>query len=92
LFESMCQTGPVALGLYLISLEVPHDELGQWRAFFTDGTVEFFGMVLPGDTVTNYATLIFWRRNRLRARVEMKAADGQVVARCEVAGMAVRRG
>jgi len=92
LLESMCQTGLVALGLYLMSIEAPHDELAQWGTIFTDGTAEFFGMVLPGDTVTNFATRIFWRRNKLRARVEMKAIDGQVVALCEVAGMGVRLG
>jgi 3-hydroxyacyl-[acyl-carrier-protein] dehydratase len=91
LLETMAQAGVVALGIYLKGLEVPREEIAHWRAIFSDGTVEFFDMVLPGDQVISRATKVFWRRNKLRSKVEMTRADGRLVARCEVSGMGVRR-
>ena len=52
--------------------------------------VEFYDMVLPGEQVTCRAKKAFWRRNKLKATIEMTRADGKLVARCEAAGLGVR--
>jgi 3-hydroxyacyl-[acyl-carrier-protein] dehydratase len=56
---------------------------------FTDVTAEFSGVVRPGDTVTISARKVFFRRMKLRSEVEMRAADGTLVATATVAGMGV---
>ena len=90
LLESLCQTGLVALGLYLLAKEVPRDQLNEHKTLFTDAQVDFSGMVLPGDTVTIHAEKTFWRRRKLRSQVEMKLADGTLVASGQVSGMGVK--
>ncbi len=92
LVESMCQIGVVALGLYLLAMEIPADELVQHKTLFTDAEMEFSGIVMPGDTVTVRAEKVFWRRRKLRSKVEMTKADGSVVANGVVSGLGVNRG
>ena len=88
LLETMAQAGVVALGIYLLSLESP-DELGKLITLFTDANVEFSGVVHPGETVTVRAEKVFFRRRKLRSRVEMRSADGKVVCSGEISGMGV---
>jgi len=42
--------------------------------------------------VTIRGEQIFWRRNKLRARIEMFAADGTLVAQTTASGLGVRNG
>ena len=91
LLETMAQTGVVALGIYLKALEVDADELRRWTSIFTDAEVEFLAGVLPGERVICRGEKIFWRRNKLKSRVEMKR-DGQLVASCTLSGLGVRTG
>ncbi len=89
LLETMAQTGVVAYGLYLLSLQLERSELGQWLTLFSDAEVEFSRPVYPGEQVTITAKKIFWRRMKLKAQVEMHNAAGELVASCVVAGMGV---
>lgn len=90
LLEALCQTGLVALGIYLLAKELPPEQVAEYKTLFTDAEVEFSGLVLPGDTVTVRATKVFWRRRKLRSRVEMSKADGTRVASGVVSGMGVK--
>lgn len=89
LVEAMAQVGVVALGIYLLSKDAP-DEVGRVLTMFTDMAVDFAGVVRPGDEVTISGRKEFFRRMKLRSRVEMRLADGQVVASGTVSGMGVR--
>jgi len=89
LIESMAQTGVVALGIYLVARAKGIDEVRRVLTVFTDVTAEFSGVVRPGDTVTITARKVFFRRMKLRAEVEMRQADGSLVASATVAGMGV---
>lgn len=91
LIEAMCQTGLVALGIYLLGLEIDRHEVASTVTLFTDSNVEFSKMVKPGDTVRVTARKVFWRRRKLRSEVTMTFADGTLVARGTVAGMGVSR-
>ncbi len=89
LIEAMAQTGVVALGIYLVGSERGRDEVRRVLTVFTDVTAEFSGVVKPGDTVTIAARKVFFRRMKLRAEVEMKKADGTLVASATLAGMGI---
>jgi 3-hydroxyacyl-[acyl-carrier-protein] dehydratase len=89
LIEAMAQTGVVALGIYLVARERGVEEVRRVLTVFTDVTAEFTGVVRPGDTVTIRARKVFFRRMKLRAEVEMRKADGTLVATATVAGMGI---
>jgi acyl-CoA thioesterase FadM len=56
---------------------------------FTDATIDFSGLVRPGDRVRTEAQLLFYRRRKVRVRAEMKREDGTLVCSGELAGMGV---
>jgi len=89
LIEAMAQTGVVALGIYLVARARGVEEVRRVLTVFTDVSAEFSGVVRPGDTVTISARKVFFRRMKLRAEVEMRKADGELVASATVAGMGV---
>jgi 3-hydroxyacyl-[acyl-carrier-protein] dehydratase len=91
LLETMCQTGLVAFGIYLLSLEAPIEKVAGTVTLFTDGEVEFARVVRPGDTVRVKAEKIFWRRRKLKSKVILELADGTLVASATVSGMGVKR-
>lgn len=92
LIETMCQTGLVALGIYLLGLELPKDEVAKTVTLFTDCQVDFERIVRPGDTVRVEAEKVFWRRRKLKSNVVLTLANGDAVAKGTVAGMGVPRG
>lgn len=91
LTEAMAQTGVVALGLYLTSLQVSAEELGQWTTFFSDCQVDFLRPVLPGETVTIKGRKLFFRRMKLKCEVRLYLANGELAAEGTLAGMGVKR-
>lgn len=92
LLESMCQVGVVALGIYLFGLEHTLEEARAWTTLFVEAESEFTRSVLPGETVTIKGEKIFWRRHKLRAKVEMFGSDGTLVAQTTASGLGVRNG
>ena len=90
LLESMCQVGVVALGIYLLAQEEGLEEVRRWTTMFSDAQVEFSKPVFPGETVTIRGEKIFWRRKKLRCRMEMFAADGTLIAQATASGMGVK--
>jgi 3-hydroxyacyl-[acyl-carrier-protein] dehydratase len=92
LLEAMCQVGVVSLGIYLFALEHSLEEARDWTTLFVDAESEFFRSVHPGESVTIRGERIFWRRNKLRSRVEMFGADGALVAQTTASGLGVRNG
>lgn len=91
LVEAMAQVGVVALGIYLLSREVPPPEVSKVVTMFTDMQIDFTGVVRPGDQVVISGRKLFFRRRKLRSAVEMHLADGSPVCAGTVAGMGVPR-
>jgi 3-hydroxyacyl-[acyl-carrier-protein] dehydratase len=89
LLETMAQVGVVAHGIYLYGLDHSVDEIRRTFTVFSDGEVEFLAVVRPGDEVTMRSEVIFWRRKKIRSRVEMTLADGRLAATATLAGMGV---
>jgi 3-hydroxyacyl-[acyl-carrier-protein] dehydratase len=92
LTEAMAQTGVVALGLYLTAQTLPAEELGAWTTLFTECQMEFHLPVLPGEVVTMHGEKLFFRRMKLKSRVQLLLADGRVAAEGTLAGVGVKRG
>lgn len=90
LIETMCQTGLVALGIYLLGLEVPEDEVKRTITLFTDAESEFFAVVRPGERLRIQAKKLFWRRRKLRSECQILRGD-TLVARATVAGVGLAR-
>ncbi len=89
LLESMCQVGVVAFGIYLVSLEIPSNEINNWLTVFTDAKMEFFRSVYPGDTVTIKATKVFWRKMKLKSNIEMYDQNNNLLATAVASGIGV---
>jgi 3-hydroxyacyl-[acyl-carrier-protein] dehydratase len=91
LLETMCQTGVVAMGLYLLGLEVPKEEVARHVTLLTESEVEFERVIRPGEKVRIEAEKIYWRRRKLKSKIVLTLADGTPVARSTVGGMGVPR-
>ncbi|HIG16437.1 MAG TPA: beta-hydroxyacyl-ACP dehydratase [Candidatus Handelsmanbacteria bacterium] len=91
LIEAMCQTGVVALGIHLLGMEVSEEEVAKRVTLFTDAHVEFARVVLPETTIRVTAEVMFWRRSKIKSKVELTLADGTYVAGGTVSGMGVPR-
>ncbi len=83
LVEAMAQAGVVAHGIFLLGAEPTMVTL------FTDATVEFTGIVRPGERVIIRGRRLVFRRNLLRSVVEMTLEDGTVVCSGTLSGMGV---
>ena len=91
LVESMAQAGVVALGLYLLARHGEPADVEKLVTVFTDASVEFSGLVRPGDRVRITGHKVFYRRRKLRSQVEMCLEDGSVVCAGVLSGMGVPR-
>ena len=86
LIETMAQAGLVALGIYLLGKERPAVKM---RTLFSECSIDFLEVVRPGTLTTVFAERIFWRRNKLRSKVELKLEDGTLAAHGVVSGLGV---
>lgn len=89
LVEAMAQAGVVALGIHLLDREVGAEEAAKYTTLFTDAEVDFNGIVGPGERVVTTGRVVFFRRRKLRAAVEMKREDGTIVCSGTLSGMGV---
>jgi 3-hydroxyacyl-[acyl-carrier-protein] dehydratase len=89
LVEAMAQVGIVAHGLYLFGLERSREELERTVTLFSDVAVEFLSPVRPGEEVVMRSDLIFFRRRKIRSRVELHTADGRSAATATMSGLGV---
>lgn len=89
LIECMGQVGVVAHGIYLYGLDHPRADVLRHLTVFSDGEVEFHSMVKPGDEVFIRAEKVFFRRKKIKARCEMRLADGRLAASATLSGIGV---
>ena len=91
LLESLAQVGVVALGIYIYALEFGRGAVTSRVALFTDASIDFSGIVKPGEQVTISAEKTFFRRGKLRTEASMTLDDGTVVCSGTISGLAVER-
>jgi 3-hydroxyacyl-[acyl-carrier-protein] dehydratase len=90
LVESMAQSAVVALGIYLLEREDP-EQASKLLTLFTDVSVEFCGVVRPGQRVLIRGRKLFFRRRKLRSEAEMRLEDGTLVCSGTLSGMGIPR-
>jgi 3-hydroxyacyl-[acyl-carrier-protein] dehydratase len=88
LVECMAQCSVVPLAIYLFHRDFEEDA-EKFQTLFTDATVEFSGIVKPGERVRTDARLLFWRRKKLKVEAEMRREDGALVCSATLAGIGV---
>jgi 3-hydroxyacyl-[acyl-carrier-protein] dehydratase len=91
LVECMAQCGVVPMALFLFHLEDGADRAAGLATLFTDASVDFTGVVRPGDRVRVESERVFYRRRKLRVRAEMSLEDGTVVCSGQLSGIGVPR-
>ena len=91
LLESLAQVGVVALGIYIYAFQYGREEVKKRIALFTDASIDFSGIVKPGERVTVTAKKTFFRRNKLRSEASMALDDGTVVCAGTISGFGVER-
>lgn len=93
LIETMAQTGVVAFGLYLGLLRGSGGKpLEDPVTLFTLAeTVEFTGVVRPGDPVTVTGRKVYFRGNQIKVACSMARPDGSQICSGVLAGMGVSR-
>src|SRR5215468_30546 len=84
LLEAMAQAGVVAQGIFLLGPDAP-----PLLTLFTDASIEWTGMVRPGERVLIHGRKLVFRRRLLRSAVTMTHADGRPVASGTLSGMGV---
>ena len=89
LVECMAQCSVVPIGIYLHHRD--YDDASKMTTLFTDATIDFSGVVRPGERVSVSAETVFYRRRKLKVRAEMKLEDGTVVCNGELAGLGMIR-
>ncbi len=89
MIECMAQCAVVPIAIYLFFRD--HDEASaeKFTTLFTDASVDFTGMVRPGDRVRVTSQVLFYRRRKVRVKAEMALDDGSVVCSGELAGIGV---
>lgn len=86
LTECMAQIGVVCLGIYL--LEKSSEGKKNPKIALSSTEIEFYLPVLPGEQVKVVSIKEYFRFNKLKCRVEMFNAEGALVCRGKIAGMA----
>ena len=94
LLEAMAQTGVVAFGMHLLmtSGNMTLDEVKCLITLFSImESVEFTGIVRPGERVIIRGEKIYFRRMNLKVRGQIERENGEPVCSGIIAGMAVKR-
>ena len=88
LLEAMAQAGVVAHGIYLLGRRDPAAG-GASLTLFTEASVEFLGVVRPGERVLIRGRKLIFRRRLLRSEVDVEREEGGAVCRGTISGMGV---
>lgn len=87
LTEVMAQVGLACLGIYLL-----RDDIKQVPTVaMTSTQVDFYLPVSPGEKVTATGEKIYFRFNKLKCRVALHNAAGQLVCDGVIAGMIIHK-
>ncbi|WP_075343460.1 3-hydroxyacyl-ACP dehydratase FabZ family protein [Tenacibaculum agarivorans] len=85
LTEVMAQIGVVCLGIYLLRYE--NLEINAPKIALTSHAIDFFLPIHPEEKVTVISEKQYFRFHKLKCKVKMINAKGELVCRGEIAGM-----
>jgi 3-hydroxyacyl-[acyl-carrier-protein] dehydratase len=87
LTEVMAQIGLVCLGIYILD-----DTFNRNTSIaLTSTSIEFIKPVFPNEKVTVISEKLYFRFGKLKCRVTMKNASGELVCMGEIAGMMINK-
>ncbi len=87
LIEAMAQVTVVAQGLYAGLLSgADMDRL----TLFTECEIEFSAVVNPGDLITIYGEMLYFRKGKVKSRAKIVLENGDVAASGTLAGVGVK--
>jgi len=93
LLEAMAQAGVAAHAIYLFAQQADGDAAQAPGApilpLFSEATVEFLGMVAPGERVLIRGRKLVFRRRLIRSAVEMTRENGATVCTGTLTGIGV---
>jgi len=89
LVESMAQCGVVPIAIRLFFRDLEENQAENLQTLFTDASVDFSGIVRPGELVRTESRVIFFRRRKLKVDAAMTLEDGTEVCRGQLAGLGV---
>jgi 3-hydroxyacyl-[acyl-carrier-protein] dehydratase len=89
LTETMAQIGLVCMGIYLLRDKIA-DGLTPGLAFSSQ-EVDYYKAVYPGEKVKVHAQKEYFRFGKLKCKVEMHNAAGELVCKGVLAGMVGQR-
>ncbi|MCF8111263.1 MAG: beta-hydroxyacyl-ACP dehydratase [Desulfobacteraceae bacterium] len=92
LIETMAQAGVVALGIsILLHQKKAVSEIAEMKTLFTlADSVEFTGLVPPGERVFVYGEKIYFRRTSIKTRAEIVRENGESVCTGLLTGTGVK--
>jgi 3-hydroxyacyl-[acyl-carrier-protein] dehydratase len=88
LIEIMAQIGLVCLGLQLTN-DLPQKETFPFA--LSSAEIAFLKPVYPDETVTVYSEKIYFRFGKLKCKVNMKNANGELVCEGTIAGILIKQ-
>ena len=93
LVECMAQIGLVCLAIYILSEGTTSKDWNCKKLGFalSNSEIDFFIPVLPGETVTVSSTKVYFRFQKLKCKVTMKNAKGDIVCKGSISGMAINK-
>jgi 3-hydroxyacyl-[acyl-carrier-protein] dehydratase len=83
----MAQIGLVCLGLQLTN-DLPQKETFPFA--LSSAEIAFLKPVYPDETVTVYSEKIYFRFGKLKCKVNMKNANGELVCEGTIAGILIK--
>ncbi|GAB2695869.1 beta-hydroxyacyl-ACP dehydratase [Mucilaginibacter koreensis] len=91
--EIMAQIGLVVLGIYLLLQQAPVAQ-PQEQVFplFTSSEVEFYKVVLPGETVRVVSEKMYFRFGKLKCKVTMLDSNNNRIAKGTFSGIMRKAG
>lgn len=85
LTETMAQIGVVCLGIYLSKDKIQSNN--SPRVALTSSAIDFYVPVYPEEKVTVVSEKEYFRFNKLKCKVKLLNAEGQLVCRGFISGM-----
>lgn len=86
LSEIMAQIGLVVLGIFLVTTD-PVETATPIFPLLTSADVAYLKMVRPGQRVTVISNKVYFRFNKLKCKVVMQDAAGDIIAKGVFSGM-----
>lgn len=92
LIETMAQSGVVALGIsLLLHQNVAEEEIKKMKTLFTFAeSVEFTGMVAPGEKVVIRGQKVYFRKGNIKTKVGITRENGESVCSGVLMGTGVK--